>query len=142
MESGPGIISIQETFLNRSSSRKPDRRTLVRYRPHEPSPSRVPNAVAAEVRGRVGYNRKMFKVLNKQRLQRTRRLMRGERLDELKFSEAFDCTLSMMALLIDMTASFTSPSEFRRLPNRCGSLPPARQFNEEKNKEKNARRRY
>jgi hypothetical protein len=29
----------------------------------------------------------------------------------------------MMALLIDMTRAFTSPSEFRGIPDHCGSLP-------------------
>jgi hypothetical protein len=52
--------------------------------------------------------------------------MRGEQLHKLKFEDAFQDTLSMMALLIDMTRAFTSPSEFRRIPDHCGSLPPFR----------------
>ena len=82
----------------------------------------------------------MFKVLDKQRLRRTRQMMRGEQLHKLKFTDAFHDTLSMMALLIDMTASFTSASEYRRLPDHCGSLPLYRQFDDGK-KEKNPRRK-
>jgi hypothetical protein len=80
----------------------------------------------------------MFKVLDRQRLRRTRQMMRGEQLHKLKFREAFDDTLSMMALLLDMTASFASASEYRRLPNHCGSLPTYRPND---NKKKNPRRK-
>jgi hypothetical protein len=52
--------------------------------------------------------------------------MRGEQLDKLTFEDAFQDTLSMMALLIDMTRTFTSPSEFRGIPDHCGSLPAFR----------------
>jgi hypothetical protein len=82
----------------------------------------------------------MFKVLDKQRLRRARQIMRAEQLQKLKFPEAFHNTLSMMALLIDMTMSFTSASEYRRLPDHCGSLPPFRQLDGTK-KQKNSRRR-
>jgi hypothetical protein len=82
----------------------------------------------------------MFNVFDRQRLKRARHVMRAEQLHKLKFTEAFHDTLSMMALLIDMTISFTSPTEYRKLPHQCGSLPPYRQFNGGK-KEKNARRR-
>jgi hypothetical protein len=81
----------------------------------------------------------MFDLLDKNRLDRTREIMRGERLRKLEFTKAFDDTLSMMALLIDMTASFSSPSEFRRIPNHCGSLPGRRKLDDQKRK--NARRR-
>ena len=82
----------------------------------------------------------MFKVLDKQRLRRTRQMMRAEQLHKLKFTEAFHDTLSMMALLIDMTASFTSASEYRRLPDHCGSLPQYRQFDDGKKETKPRRR--
>jgi hypothetical protein len=65
----------------------------------------------------------MFRILDQQRLERTRQLMRGEQLHKLRFEDAFQETLSMMALLIDMTRAFTSPSEFRGIPDHCGSLP-------------------
>ena len=81
----------------------------------------------------------MFEAFDGDRLRRTRDAMRAERLPKLKFTEAFHDTLSMMALLIDMTASFTSVSEYRRLPNHCGSLPSHRPFRDEK-KQKNPRR--
>ncbi len=82
----------------------------------------------------------MFKVLDKRRLRRTRQMMRADGLHKLKFTKAFDDTLSMMALLIDMTASFASASEYRRLPDHCGSLPAHRQPDDKKQK-KNTRRR-
>jgi hypothetical protein len=82
----------------------------------------------------------MFQVLDKQRLRRTRQMMRAEQLHKLEFSEAFHNTLSMMALLIDMTKAFTSASEYRRLPDHCGSIPAFRQLDGEK-KQKNWRRR-
>ena len=82
----------------------------------------------------------MFKVFDQQRIERTRQMLRSEQLHKLKFSEAFHNTLFMMALLIDMTASFSSPSEFRRLPDHCESLPPYRRLNGEK-KGKNPRKR-
>ncbi len=75
----------------------------------------------------------MFKVLDKQRLRRTRQMMRAEQLHKLKFTEAFHDTLSMMALLIDMTASFTSA-------DHCGSLPLYRQFDDGKKETKPRRR--
>ena len=82
----------------------------------------------------------MFKVLDKQRLRRTRQMMRAEQLHKLRFTDAFHDTLSLMAMLIDMTASFTSASEYRRLPDHCGSLPLYRRFDDGK-KEKNPRRK-
>jgi len=82
----------------------------------------------------------MFKVLDKQRLRRTRQMLRAEQLHKLKFTEAFHDTLSMMALLIDMTASFTSALEHRRLPDHCGSLPLYRQFDDGKKETKPRRR--
>ena len=81
----------------------------------------------------------MFTMLDKQRLERTRQMMRGEQLHKLNFEEAFHDTLSMMALLIDMTRAFTQPSEFRRIPDHCGSLP---EFPKpDGRKKKNTRRR-
>jgi hypothetical protein len=82
----------------------------------------------------------MFKVLDKQRLRRARQMMQSEQLHKIGFTQAFDDTLSMMALLIDMTASFASASEYRRLPDHCGSLP-AHQRPDDKKKKKNPRRR-
>ena len=82
----------------------------------------------------------MFKVLDKQRLRRTRQMMQSEQLHKIQFKQAFDDTLSMMALLIDMTSSFASASEYRRLPDHCGSLPAQRQPDDKK-KKKNPRRR-
>jgi hypothetical protein len=78
----------------------------------------------------------MFKILDKQRLERTRQIMRGEQLHKLKFEDAFQDTLSMMALLIDMTRAFTSPSEFRRIPGHCGSLPAFRKTDARKKNNK------
>jgi hypothetical protein len=77
----------------------------------------------------------MFRMLDRQRLERTRQMMRGEQLHKLNFEEAFHDTLSMMALLIDMTRAFTRPSEFRRIPDHCGSLPEFRKFNGRKTKD-------
>ena len=82
---------------------------------------------------------RMFKVFDKRRLRRTRQTLRAEQLHKLKFTEAFHDTLEMMALLIDMTASFTSASEYRRLPGHCGSLPEYRPLDGKK--KKNSRRR-
>ncbi len=82
----------------------------------------------------------MFKMFDRRRLQRTRQMMQAEQLHKLKFSDAFHETLAMMALLIDMTASFTSPSEYRRIPDHCGSLPAPRKPDDKK-KNKNSRRR-
>ena len=79
-------------------------------------------------------------MLDKQRLERTRQMMRGEQLHKLNFEEAFHDTLSMMALLIDMTRAFTRPSEFRRIPDHCGSLPEFRKPDGRKTKD--TRRRY
>jgi len=81
----------------------------------------------------------MFDAFDSDRLRRSREAMRAEQLHKVKFTEAFHDTLSMMALLIDMTASFTSESAYRRLPDHCGSLPPLRLLRDEK--KKNARRR-
>lgn len=124
--------SSEPGYASRKSSSKCNRSTLVSLTVLPPSREVVdhfPIAHATVVPG-LAIIAIMVKVFDKQRLRRTRRLMRGEQLHKLKFSEAFDQTLSMMALLIDMTASFTSPSEFRRLPNYCGSLPPARHSRE------------
>ena len=87
----------------------------------------------------ASYNAFMFKVFDKRRLRRSRQMMEAERLHKLKFTEAFHDTLAMMSLLIDMTASFTSASEYRRLPDHCGSLPEHRPFDGKK--KKNSRRR-
>jgi hypothetical protein len=81
----------------------------------------------------------MFKVFDKRRLRRARQVMKGEHLHKLKFTEAFHDTLAMMALLIDMTASFTSVSEYRRLPDHCGSLPEFRPLNGKEKKNKRRR---
>ena len=81
----------------------------------------------------------MFDVFDKRRLQRTRQTMLGEQLHKLKFTEAFHDTLAMMSLLIDLTASFTSASEYRRLPDHCGSLPEHRP--PDAKKKKNSRRK-
>ena len=82
----------------------------------------------------------MFEVFDRRRIERTRRMMRAEQLHKLKFTDAFRDTLSMMALLIDMTQSFTSPSEYRRIPDHCGSLPASEKLDGRK-KKKNARER-
>ena len=68
----------------------------------------------------------MFKVLDKQRLRRTRQMMRAEQLHKLRFTEAFHDTLSMMALLIDMTASFTAASEYRQFDDGKKEKNPRR----------------
>ena len=82
----------------------------------------------------------MFQVHDRERLKRSRQMMRGEQLHQLEFADAFRDTLSMMALLINMTQSFASVSEYRRLPSHCGSLPEFHKLDREKNK-KNSRRR-
>lgn len=82
----------------------------------------------------------MFEVLDRRRIERTRQIMRAEQLHKLKFTDAFHNTLSMMALLIDMTQSFASTSEYRRIPDHCGSLPASEKLDGRK-KKKNARRR-
>jgi hypothetical protein len=46
----------------------------------------------------------------------------------------------MMALLIDMTQSFASRSEYRRIPDNCGSLSNSKKLDGRK-KKKNARQR-
>ncbi len=71
----------------------------------------------------------MFSLIDRQRLERTRQIMRGEQLHKLKFADAFRDTLSMMALLSDMTRAFTSDSQYRRLPYSCSSLPATRKPN-------------
>jgi hypothetical protein len=78
-------------------------------------------------------------MLDKPRLERTRRMMRGEQLQKLDFEKSFHDTLAMMALLIDMTRAFTSPSEFRRIPDHCGSLPQYRKPDGRKTKNANRR---
>jgi hypothetical protein len=85
----------------------------------------------------------MFRVLDKKRLERTRQLLRGEKLHKLKFEDAFRGTLEMMALLINMTRTFMTPSEFRRLPDHCGSLPafPKRDEKKAKSPGRGSRRR-
>jgi hypothetical protein len=85
----------------------------------------------------------MFQVLDEKRLERTRQLLRGERLHKLKFEDAFRDTLEMMALLINMTRAFTSPSEYRRIPDHCGSLPafPKRDEKKAKGARRGSRRR-
>jgi hypothetical protein len=50
----------------------------------------------------------------------------------VRFADAFRDTLAMTALLIDMTACFSTPSEYRRLLNHCGSLPPFKQLDDRK----------
>jgi hypothetical protein len=64
--------------------------------------------------------------------------MRGEQLHKLKFAEAFHDTLSMMALLINMTRVFVPPSQNHQIPDHCG-LPATRKPNARKTK--NQRRR-
>ena len=75
----------------------------------------------------------MFNPFDKDRLDRTRRLMRSEQLHKLKFTEAFRDQLAMTALLIDMTASFASPREYRRITDHCGSLSYPRKLHGKKN---------
>jgi hypothetical protein len=82
----------------------------------------------------------MFQLLDKERLERTRDMMRGEQLHKLKFADAFRDTLSMMALLIDMTRSFASADEYRQIPDHCGSLPEFHRLNGKKGKKKAHRR--
>ncbi len=65
----------------------------------------------------------MVKRFDLLRLDRSAQTLRGEALHKLKFEDAFHDTLSMMALLINMTTSFSTPAEYRRLLNDCGSLP-------------------
>ena len=65
----------------------------------------------------------MFQLRDKNRLERTRQIVRGEQLRKLKFADAFRDTLWMMAFLTDLTRSFASASEYRRMPDHCGSLP-------------------
>jgi len=85
------------------------------------------------------HNQPMFRVLDKKRLERTRRLLRGEQLHKLKFEDAFRDTLEMMALLIDMTRTFTTPAEYRRIPDHCGSLPAFAKPNGKKTKDRRRR---
>jgi hypothetical protein len=59
----------------------------------------------------------------------------------LRFADAFRDTLAMMALLINMTTSFTSASEYRRLlRHHCGSLPALEPFDGKKKKNQRRRR--
>ena len=81
----------------------------------------------------------MLKLLDKKRLDRTRRLLRSEQLNKLEFRHAFRDQLSMMALLINMTTSFASPQEYRQITNQCGSAPA--NVGGKINDKKNARRR-
>jgi hypothetical protein len=74
----------------------------------------------------------MFRVLDQKRLERTRRLLRGEQLHKLEFTTAFRGTLEMMALLINMTRTFMTATEYRRIPDHCGSLPAFPKRNEKK----------
>ena len=75
----------------------------------------------------------MFHPLDRSRLDRTRRLMRSEQLRRLKFKEAFQEQLAMTALLIDMTSSFASPGEYRRITGHCACSPSVSEPNDAKN---------
>ena len=84
-------------------------------------------------------NQTMFKAFDKGRLRSMQQIAQGEQLRELRFTDAFHDQLSMMALLLDMTASFASSREYRSIPDHCGSLPAFRKPDDRK--ETNARRR-